>query len=331
MALPTLSKTWQISANNRQLAYSVATWHRLLLWNIKEAMIGFASNPWVVVGSSDSSNADNIPSESNDWWVDYNDLIWGGTGNRSWIVLENVDGVQILIDLNETTSYYRQFGCWMSADAGFTGGGAPNVRPTATDERDIILGAAEVWAGNESATPDADHVWHMWHSTDGTVTRLIICKKSIPHTIWRFEKFRDPRAGQAVPYGCGIFSQDKATNALSVAYQEDNDIMKSKHGSSNLNIYCTGIGRNGQNLVETTAAAVAEELDNELWFTDIGYICNTTGYRGPKGAAHDMYWGQYQVASTGDTYPNDPSNRQFVQMGHFVLPWLGDGTVPETA
>jgi hypothetical protein len=333
MALPALAKTWQLNINNVVVPDANLAWHQKLMLALKNAMIGFASNPWTVVGSSDGTNFDVIPATSNDYWTVYTDLNWFLNTPHSWIVLENVDGLQICIDLNYAGTVYPEQAYFLMSSGGlFTGGDASN-RPIATDEISINLtpvGTATIYFGQETLTPAFDHVWHMWHSEDGTVTRLIGYYQDIPHTIWRFEKFQNPRTGHAVPYGCGIFSGGKSSDQLNVTDQEDQDIMRSDHGGLEMQIYCMGVGRTALNLMERAEAAVVEEISGEAFFAEIGYDCPTTGGRGPKGKAFDMWWGQHQVAFDGDTYPNSPTAREFVQMGCFVLPWTGDATVPLT-
>jgi len=53
------------------------------------------------------------------------------------------------------------------------------------------------------------------------------------------------------------------------------------------------------------------------------------GFHGHHGFIDDMWWGpSVQGSPTGSTYPNDPDNRQFAQVGDIVFPWLEDSTLP---
>jgi hypothetical protein len=53
------------------------------------------------------------------------------------------------------------------------------------------------------------------------------------------------------------------------------------------------------------------------------------GYNGHHGFIDDMWWGSLDLANpSSSTYPNDPDNRQFAQVGEVVFPWTEDSTLP---
>ena len=318
MALPTLNKTWQRNINNVHLPEAMVSWHQKLLLAIVNGMLGFSSNPWTVAGSSDSSTG-----------------AMDGPGTNRWDTY--VLGVQVCFNLVWTQFPFNQIFMHMYASPGglFLGGDESN-RPTATDEYDCQLfdggGDDEVWWCYINGVPTENHIWHMWHSEDGEVTRVIGYAGGLPHTIWRFEAFQHGLAGQnPLAFGCGFLSGPGVVDRMTVTTQEDgvrgHGIMRSRHDSYDLDIYCTGVGRTGLNLVERTSGSLVEEISGEAWFTEIGYVSPTVGGRGPKGTAYDMWWGQYQVINNGDTYPNDAADRRFVQIGSCVLPWTGDATL----
>ena len=116
MALPTLLKTWQFNVNNIIVSQDEDTSYPEALFTIKEALTGFASNPWTVVASSDGSTADET-----DRWIDQGDVNWG-TGAHSWIVLQNVNGQQILFDPDySATSNPEDINIEVSMGGNFTG------------------------------------------------------------------------------------------------------------------------------------------------------------------------------------------------------------------
>jgi hypothetical protein len=330
MALPSLLKTWELDINQVQISEvgNELVFHQKILLAVKNLFIGFANNPWTVAGSSNSVAAG---MDAVDRWAVFGNLVWdSGASAHGWIVLERVDGVQICWDLNYGNTLSEHCDVYMSAGGNYTGG-STTAKPTATDEANINLGVDPAhWLGNQATVPTGDHRYHVWHSTDGLVTRVVFFKAGTPHTIWRFETFQNPRSGHTIAVGCGIYSQNLA-NCLTVTLQEDNDQLVTRYGAIDGVIWVTGVGRTSLNLTEMASAAVAEEIDSELWLTEVGYISDTVGLRGPKGQAFDMWWGQYQVASSGDTFPNNAAARDFVQFGCFVFPWTGDATVPLTA
>jgi hypothetical protein len=227
MALPVLAKTWEFNVNNTIVATSRYNFYRTVLLFIKNTFIGFTNNPWTVVGSSDGISADDIPNTSNDYWNVISDLDWNTAGNaHSWIVLERVDGAQICLDCNDTTSYPYRIDAYFSPAGTFTGGTTTN-RPTYTDAVYMSLseGNAKYFAGYDAADPIlVDMKLHFWHSTDGLITRMVAFSNNVPHTIWRIENIQDPRTGHTpIPAAAGIFSGTSTTNQLDVTSQEDND------------------------------------------------------------------------------------------------------------
>lgn len=325
MALPTKSKTWQLNINNVALSAGEVVWHQQLLFDLKEAMIGFGTLPWTVVSSSDSVTADNT-----DRWVAPSNIVWS-TGNHSWIVLQNADGMQICFDAPHAVSSIEDMQRYCSPSVGFTAG-TIGARPTASDEYNTNTGIdANYWFANQIGTP-ANNVWHMWHSTDGKVTYMVGMKANKCHTFWALGEIQDARAGHTSPFmGTTYTYNSSAVEVLTVPLIFDFTRLRTEHGGTVIDVYATGVGHNNSNSIETAQGAVAEEIDNELFLSEVGLMGSTIGGRGPKGRLHDIYWGQYQIASTGDTYPNNASLRDWVQIGHLVFPWTGDATVPQTS
>jgi hypothetical protein len=53
------------------------------------------------------------------------------------------------------------------------------------------------------------------------------------------------------------------------------------------------------------------------------------GYNGFYGFLKDIWWGSdVFIDNPGDTFPDDSSNRQFVQYSNIILPWTQDNTIP---
>ena len=72
MALPTLEKTWQFNVNQAIATTGVVnTDAQNLLFRIKQTLIGFSSNPWTVVRSSNS-----VTTGASDLWVAASNLIF---------------------------------------------------------------------------------------------------------------------------------------------------------------------------------------------------------------------------------------------------------------
>ena len=140
MPLPTLDKTWQFSVNNRIAADSTTTGgandgtndRKNLLLGIKNALIGFASNPWTVSGSS-GAVAGTGAMDSVDRWTSISEMLSTATTStdRSWIVLtQSAVGIHLLIDWVGFGSHRGSGIDIFVSTAAFTGG-ALNARPTA--------------------------------------------------------------------------------------------------------------------------------------------------------------------------------------------------------
>ena len=90
MASPALQKTWQGGSTGGGTEFvNVAVpgvVPKEVLFAIKQAKIGFNSNPWTVIGSSDGVASS---MDGTDRWIDSGDIISWSPGNpRSWIVLQ---------------------------------------------------------------------------------------------------------------------------------------------------------------------------------------------------------------------------------------------------
>jgi hypothetical protein len=129
--------------------------------------------PWKVMGSCDSVAAgmDRVNR-----WAAANDIVWTADNNpnsvapRSWIVLQNAGGLQLLLHCVHTSTY---LGFWLSR-AGFTGG-SPTARPTASDE--VFFGGTDpttnpwvLWATDLDSGAGVVNRAHVLHSTDGRCT-----------------------------------------------------------------------------------------------------------------------------------------------------------------
>jgi len=333
MALPTKVKTWQIDTNNRIVSAAELPWYQALMFALKESLIGFASNPWTVVASSDGATANNAGT---DLWVDSGDLVWS-TGNHSWIVLENVSGSMLAIafDISSTSNQDAQIlfspsGGFLAANGGTDGTIA--ARPTATDEFDAIAGTDALASWHNQVSAPIDSVFHVWHSNDGTVTYIAGFTSNVVHTFVALGSINNPVTGHTTPYLGSWVSSNGIAAITSMASLNDNQRMRSSQGGVVFNMYLTCPGAATSMVPEFVGSAVAEELSGELFFYETGMVCGSdVGYRGPKGSLYDVYWGQYQLAANGDTYPNNASTREWVQVGALVLPWTGDATIPETA
>lgn len=326
MALPTLLKTWQFDVNNAEASAAEGTFYPLLMFNLKEAMINFATLPWVVKGSSDSVAAgmDDV-----DRWIDTGDIVWN-SGNHSWIVLENAGGAQICWANDFSTNYIEDSFIFFSPSAGFTGGSI-SARPTATDEFDARTGSDISWWWSGQTGTVGDNVWHMLHSTDGKETRIIGFRANVPHTVIMIGEVQDARAAHTNPFYCGWYTMNYTTDAAAITNIGATSQRYSAYHAGEFGMTLASPGLHFTGYVGAhSSGGIAEELDSELPFFETMFWSLTVGFRGVKGKPADVWWGYHQVAVDGDTYPDNALLRDFFQVGALIFPWTGDATVPVT-
>ena len=151
-------------------------------------------------------------------------------------------------------------------------------------------------------------------------------------TFFSIEPIRNPAAGHTDPFAYGWYNYGPTpgNEVTTTTIAEDIGYFNTTHSGTAYRMKYTGEGNSGNNLLEQSQAAQVDDISGELYMTDIGFVCSDIGARGQRGASTDIWWGPYQVASTGDTFPVDANNRQFVIFGSLVLPWTGDSTIPVT-
>lgn len=317
MALPVLSKTWLFSVNQSIAAQgSVLATSRRILRTIVDSLVGFATNPWTVSGSSDSTTAgmDN----TNRWDAD-SKLVWAG-GTRSWIVLRQT-GVgatfEVCIDLSSSSSSQLTF---VFSHVGFTGG-STSARPTAADEA-VVLNNGTWCHGADVAS-----VIHAMQSNDGQLTRVhVVSVSTQQNTFWLIDLPADSSSGWTTPAvvtargaNSGVIGTLSTYNAAAASV--------GRHTAS-MNLHWTAEFAGSFVLPSSSNIGnVANELSSSWEVYPIGLACLSSPRRGRHGRMVDIWWAPEGVAH-GDTYPGD-SSRQFVSFGNMVFPW--NGSVPVVA
>jgi len=318
MAFPTLAKTYDFNFTNLP-GGAVSTVGDDYLFQLVTDMLTLGTNPFTVDYSCDGAVA-GVAGDGVNRWIDSGDLVWS-TGNHSWIVLENVDGVQILFDLDFSQRY--QMIARMSLSGGFSGG-TVSSRPTASDETDIVLGSANSWTNNGTYNPSK-----LWchASNDGKVFRWFIITDSVCHSWGRVEEVKGAPGAPTLAYAASLFaSGNTTTDATDVAQAGDDTDVVRVSGTSQITAQCVLTCQG----MEGGVASFAGEPYNEEWtgeapLMEQGFWSTlTSGARGPKGSAYDIWWTTSPPNSIGTTFPGDGS-RQLVSVGHWVIPH--DGSV----
>lgn len=331
LGLPTLEKTWQFDVNQLVTGTSRIDHHRKVLWAAKQSLISFASSAWTVAGSGDTVTAG---MDAVDRWDAPTDIVFtvsdaGGTSTRSWIVLQNVNGSQLLLDCrrddnpggsqNEGIEIHIHW----SPSGGFTGG-ATNAAPTATDER--ILASTGAWlAGINGA---AQFRVHVLMSIDGANTLVFFVRNGACTSRWLFLTAVDGDAAWTLPYiadATNNANTTEATGGPNYSALLDTEAFAGVVSPGGLVFTCSLSTWGSVN------DAIGQRLTNASYFTGeypflpVGIVSNTTGMRGRIGRVQDLWFGSAAVV-TGTTFPSGVP--QFAQFGDLVVPW--DGSTPET-
>jgi len=319
MAVPTPVKTWLTSYNNTVSGQADADdRNRQLALDIKAALIGFASNAWTVVSSSDGVTAD-----ASDNWSVLADITEANDGSaHSWIVLQQAainTNFQLCLDFSSSIGPERLTVVW-SPNAAFAGGTTTN-RPTATGE--VVIQSDAAWAGNLTGSdPPNQHIFHIQQSDDGECTRLVGYYANQPIMFWLFDKPQNPVTGWTDPAVC-LFAKATSSTADQMERTDFYDSANNAYGYHNgladdFNFYCTEESRNNQSVGEDNTPN-AFSLEHPL--SPMGVLSETVSMEGRHGSLFDLWWGT--PSNKGNEYPVT-GTRLFAQHGHIVTTW--DGT-----
>lgn len=150
MTAPQLTKDWLITPNVRKAHVSLVTTTAWFLYENKAAMLAAG---WTVRFSSDGAAGPADANDATDRWASAaNTAVRGAAaGNpQSWIVLQNVDGVQVLLTFQGAADHNARLS--MSQIGGFTLAATTTHQPTATQE--IVFHAAGDTMVNSTASLD---------------------------------------------------------------------------------------------------------------------------------------------------------------------------------
>ena len=328
MALPVLVKAWQNSINQTVLAQgSITLTAQRLMRTLKNLLIGFGSNPWVVRSSCNGAGGAGSFGNSDlvDRWIADGNLVGAAAGvNHSWIVLRQTGiaaNYEICIELLNAALGTVTIAISPSAAFGSLAVGSATARPTATDE--IIILNNTTWFSNNDAT----HQIHAQLSTDGQCTRVNIWRATTNQcTFLLIDKPLNPPAGWVNP-SIAIFLATTvtiaATNSLLHATAIGNGrgttaILMKLTEESNVDGLLSQIANIGN---------IPDDTDSAWPFFPVGITSTTAANRGWKGTLADIWWSPIGVADA-DTFPNNAAARQFVRFAGFIFPWTGGADVP---
>ena len=330
--LPGFSKIWQLNVNN-VASYSEGGTidNQKVLLNLKNLIIGFTSNPWTVVSSSDS-----VTSGNTDLWIKYTDLVWS-TSNHSWIVLQKPNSKsQILFSLDVSSSANMNIS-W--SPQGLFTGGTTSTNPTAIDE--IILQSNKSWNGGLTTY---DAILHTWHTSDGSCTRIVVSNDtSEPKAFFIFDTITSLVSGWS--QNTDIICLYQNTGAMSYTYNSaemvkdpvTSNFAKAWSGHKAFDISIWSWGHDAPPLANSIKEFATNqefgEVGNELItnkpypIVPLGVASSDSGSIGVLGYMSDMYAG-HTILTSGTTYPDSTTTKKWAQFNDIILPWTNDSKIP---
>lgn len=159
MTAPITSKVWTISPNVRNAYVSLVDMTSWCLYENKVAMLAVG---WTVKFSSDGVTGPASGADTTDRWAARANAGVRATvaaAAQSWIVLQNVDGVQVLLDFQGASDDIARIS--FSPKGLYTLAGTTTHQPTASDEV-VSTSAATI----VNATTSADRVMSIWCAAD---------------------------------------------------------------------------------------------------------------------------------------------------------------------
>lgn len=328
MTLPTKQKTWQYVVNiPLGVSDDFNVGAQTALKSIKDALIGFGSNPWTVWGSCDGNTGTGIPpgthfgnNDGVDRWDDRARVNWvESSGNHSWMVLKQTGlgtNTCICFDCITTAQYANKLYMWIwLLPTGVSTPGTLTTRPRASDE--VALLSDSYWGAHSTL----DGCIHVMQSTDGQCTRVVFSRGNYAGGLWLFDHVSGAPAAWTAPVVGLVDATAGASDRLQYSTLNDvNTYCKGRLGSNLVNFYLAAEG------VTTTSVGEwqiwSDDDTGEYHLSPVQLACANFLSRGVyKGTICDLWWGSADRA-IGTCYPDDTS-KQFAQFGHLVFPWNG--------
>ena len=325
---PTLDLTWQESVTSVAAQGTALACSQVLLLTIVNALLGFASSPPQVRGSSNSTAASLLavsatgPGTNN--WTSSTNLVWAIAGTaHSWIVLRqagwgNGTYPEIMIScVNGTTGLLT---VRASPSAGFTGG-STTADPTATDSVPLLVNGSFGVTGSNQA-----YVASVWQDTTGKCTRIGIgvgaAAATSGYIAW--ETAKNPVSGWSNPVFFGAVGTNSSSNQLtSNNFLHNIGPWQTVINGNLLDLFWTGESYGGGTLV-TTGLLAPNDLSSSYPAAPIGLFVTPGGSgsslfdRGRHGMIYDLWWGTSSVTNASP-YAGAAAHA-FVQFGECIFP-----------
>lgn len=336
--IPSLLKSWTVSANNEVTASNYIDMDRSVLLFIKNSMLTLVSGAaWTVVGSSDGTTASMI--DGVDRWTSTSKINWSWSPNPfSWIILQQsaiAPNFQVLFSCYHNSE--GRFRIYI-APGGFVSG-TTTVEPTAVDK--VAIPTETTWSeypfgiDNQTITVNSAMVpayMNAFFSNDGTVTRFTCCYNGSYKGMMGFEKpINAPVEWTSASFAYCDWAGRSYWNAYYNFDWYDRQGYKGYISGSSVvfDLVSEATSQGGpSNFVNRMMLTTVDKLSNEFPFYPLGLYCNTSGRYGYQGDFVDLWHITNYFVTEVAVFPSDGS-RQFVKMGAYILPWDGS-SIPKT-
>ncbi len=164
MAVPAVTQSWVISANNHYVFSSVLGAMQALAFSIK----GFLKTTMGMTVKG-SCTAGTGAMDATDRWATAADVTPrnnGAAGSQAWFVITDGSGVDYCFSFNSASDDVFRLG--ISPGGIYVVAGTANQQPTATDE--VTAVTIPSWV---NTTASGDRMWHLWGSRDKTMWRCV--------------------------------------------------------------------------------------------------------------------------------------------------------------
>ena len=312
---PSLFKTWQHAPNLVEAAGANGV--KRIFLAVKNALKGFALNPWTVMGSSDAVTAG---MDGVDRLTDVTKVVNGFPDPRSWIVLRQASGLEFCLAFDNGVGNY-----WGSCVVSRNGFGAVNggtngtttARPTATDQ--IVLGTSVSWGPNND--PNTSGIQHVLHSEDGLNTVVVFMRAGLPVGLWALGQAELAVPGWVDPLYAMAYSTG-GTGSVAAGHLFQTPGLRGWAPSGVMTLLAsTWCIYESVVTPFCVASNVVDSVSGEWLLQPMGLYSPTTGARGRHGVIPDLYY-VGPGAANGLTLPLT-GGKAFAVLGDIAVPWNG--------
>lgn len=333
MSLPTITKTWTFSLNNRETFSTVLDAMQAYAYQLKEFLkttMGYTVKGSCTAGTGAMDGTDRWASKAS-----VTPRATVAAASQAWFVLTDASGIDIAMCFQGASDDIFRFS--MSVGGNFVAAGTANQQPTATDEAVIISASTIVLA-----TASLDRIWNFMGSSDKKFFRATVIRNSTMVSHWGVELVSSVTASPTVftPAAVGFF-YNSATPAVLFGQPSPTTTAIARvttlttTGLVTANITLAGGGEGFGNIGGSSGSSWSVEkpelqgANGEL-IVPLTWCNQVTGTSG-KLANRIDWWSAIANAqttpATGDTFGTSPDpTLQFMCLNTLLVPWDGSTT-----